>query len=227
MKEFDTSAAATAGFSPEAVDIPSSDVKPPKAFISVQKDEHEEEISRLQETVKGLRERERSLEDQLLEFYGLKEQQSTVTELQNRLKLNNMEAKLFSLKIESLKAENQKLKEQVADRATVAAELETARAKIRLLKKKLRFEAEQNKEHIVKLQQRVMKFQDEEVKSLSSCSEVQAKLKRLGELECEIEELRKSNSMLQLENSELTRTLESTQILANSVLEDSKVIASF
>lgn len=225
VKEFDSSA-ATAGVSPEDVDTPSSDVKTPKAFISAQKDEYEQEISHLQNMVRLLRERERNLEVQLLEYYGVKEQETTVMELQNRLKLNNMEAKLFSIKIESLHAENQRLDAQVAGHAKLVAELEAARVKIKLLKKKLRFEAEQNKEQILNIQQRVTKMQDEEFKSLASNSDVQLKLKRIKDLEGETEELRKSNLMLQLENSELARRLESTQILANSVLENPETDAS-
>lgn len=41
--------------------------------------------------VKNLKERERDLEIQLLEYYGLKEQESAVVELHNRLKINSME----------------------------------------------------------------------------------------------------------------------------------------
>ena len=64
-----------------------------------------------------LQERERHVEVQLLEYYGLKEQETTVIELQNRFKINNMEVKLFHLKIESLQAENHRLENQVAAHA--------------------------------------------------------------------------------------------------------------
>lgn len=224
VKDFN-SAAVTTVYSPkENVDSPNSELETPKAFITLEKEEYEEEISHLQNMVQILRERERNLEVQLLEYYGLKEQETAVMELQNRLKINNMEAKLFNLKIESLQAEKQRLEAQVVGHDKVVAELEAARAKIRLLKKKLRYEAEQNKEQILNLQQRVAKLQDDEFKSLSSNTDAQLKLKRLKDLEGEAEELRKSNLVLRLENSELTRRLESTQILANSVLEDPEVI---
>ncbi|KAF4362123.1 hypothetical protein F8388_023975 [Cannabis sativa] len=219
-KDFN-SATPTAGFSPNGdVNSTSSELETPKAFITLEKDEYEQEISHLQNMVRILREREKNLEVQLLEYYGLKEQETTVMELQNRLKINNMEAKLFNLKIESLQAENQRLEKQVAGQAKVIAELEDARAKIKMLKKKLRYEAEQNKEQILKLQRRVAKMQEEEYKSFSSDADAQLHLKRLKELEDEAEELRKSNLSLRLENSELSLRLESTQILANSVLED-------
>ncbi|CAJ2656639.1 unnamed protein product [Trifolium pratense] len=56
-----------------------------------------------------------------------------------------MEVKMFNLK-----AESQRLKEEVADHAKVLAELDTTRAKIEQLNKvDIRCEAEQNKDQII------------------------------------------------------------------------------
>lgn len=218
VKEFDFPGA---GISPRKdVETPRSEVDMPKAFISSERDDYEQEIKHLRNMVRILRERERNLEVQLLEYYGLKEQETAVMELQNRLKINNMEAKLFSLKIDSLQADNRRLEAQVTDYTRVVSELETARAKIKVLKKKLRSEAEQNREQIITLQKRVAKLQDQEQKASASNPNILSKLQRLKDLEGEADELRKSNSRLQLENSDLARRLESTQILASSVLED-------
>jgi hypothetical protein len=217
VKELDFSV-AHAGFSPEVdIETPRSNIETSR---SAENDEYEQEIRHLRNMVRMLRDKERNLEVQLLEYYGLKEQETAVMELQNRLKINNMEAKLFSLKIESLQADNQRLEAQAAEHVKVVAELEAARAKIKLLKKKLRYEAEQNKEQILALQQRVLKLQDHEYRDAPSDPNIQLKLQRLKDLEVEAEELRKSNLRLQKESTELSRRLESTQILANSVLED-------
>jgi regulator of replication initiation timing len=62
--------------------------------------------------------------------------------------------------------------------------------------------------------------------SAETDSDIKMKLQRLKDLEIEAEELRKSNSRLHLENSELFSQLESTQILANSILEDPEVISN-
>lgn len=214
-------AAAKAGFSPKTdVETPRSNIDTSKAFRSTENDEYEQEIWHLRNMVRVLRERERNLELELLEYYGLKEQETACMELQNRLKINNMEAKLFTLKINSLQADNQRLEAQLAEHGKVVADLEAARAKIKLLKKKLRSEAEQNKEQILALQQRVLKLQDHEYKDAPGDPNIQLKLHRLKDLEVEVEELKKSNLRLQKENTELSRRLESTQVLANSVLED-------
>ncbi|XLS73964.1 hypothetical protein HN51_030829 [Arachis hypogaea] len=55
-----------------------------------------------------------------------------------------MEAKMFGLK------------EQVADHAKVVAKLEATKAKVELLQKKLKHEAEYNREQIIILQQRIL-----------------------------------------------------------------------
>ncbi|XVF86725.1 hypothetical protein PTKIN_Ptkin18bG0065100 [Pterospermum kingtungense] len=199
---------------------PRSDVDTSRTFRRAEKDDCEQEIKHLRNMVRVLRERERNLEVQLLEYYGLKEQETAALELQNQLKINNMEAQLFTLKIESLQSDNQRLESQVADHTKVVAELETARSRIKLLKKKLRHEVEQNREQILNLQKRVARLQEEEVKTPANNQDIESKLQRLQVLESEAEELRKSTRRLQIENSELARKLESTQILANSVLED-------
>uniref|UniRef100_A0A7N0UZ96 Protein CHUP1, chloroplastic n=1 Tax=Kalanchoe fedtschenkoi TaxID=63787 RepID=A0A7N0UZ96_KALFE len=179
-----------------------------------EEEEEEEEVKRLRNMVRMLRDRERSLEVQLLEYYGLREQETAMMELRNRLRINNMEAKLFTIKIEALKADNRRLEAQVADFAKVTGELETARAKIKILRKKLRCEAEQNKEQILALEKRVEALQEQDPNADTTTSQ------RLSELEKEADALRKSNTKLKLENSDLLRRLESTQILATSVLED-------
>ncbi|XP_059645098.1 protein CHUP1, chloroplastic-like [Cornus florida] len=220
VKELDL-AATKADISPvKGVEAFKSDLETTTAFRIVESVDHEQEINNLRNMVRFLRERERALEIQLLDYYGLKEQETAVMELQNRLKINHIEAKLFTLKLESLQADNERLEARVDDYVEVVAELEAARAKIKLLKKKLRSEAEQNKEQILALQDKVTELQDREHKAVANDPDIQLKLQRLKDVEEEAEELRKSNRSLWLENSDLAQRLESTQILAISVLED-------
>ncbi|KAK8678744.1 hypothetical protein V6N13_144231 [Hibiscus sabdariffa] len=191
-----------------------------ETFKTAKKDDHEKEIKQLRNMVRMLRERERNLEVQLLEYYGIKEQEAAILERENQLKINNMEAKFFTQKIASLQSENQRLENQVADHAKVVAELQAAKSRIKVLKKKLQHEAEQNREQIRNIQKRVASLQEQEFKTPADNHDIKSKLERLKVLEGEAEKLRKSNTRLQIENSELARKLESTQILANSVFED-------
>lgn len=226
VKEIDCG--TNVGYHPRKdVVTPKSDVEAPRLCRGSEKDDCEQEVKNLKSMVQKLQDREKNLEVQLLEYYGLKEQETAVMELQNRLKLNNMEGKLLHLKIESLQADNRRLEAQVADHAKTVSALEAAKAKIKLLKKKLRTEAEQNREQILAVQKRVTKLQEQTHKAATIDPDMQSKLQRLKVLEAEAEDLRKSNMKLQLENLELARRLETTQMLEISVLEDEKVIHPF
>ncbi|KAK9725355.1 hypothetical protein RND81_05G138200 [Saponaria officinalis] len=185
-----------------------------KTIFSVERDDYEHEIDNLKRRVNFLRERERKLEVQLLEYYGLKQQETTMMELQNRLKINNIGAKLFSVKIESLQAENKRLAAEVADHSKVVSELEDAKDKIKVLKRKIRHEAQQNKEQIIELTQRVTQFREQ------GHDDAHSELHRMVNLEREVEELKKFNESLQQENAELVWRLDSTQFLANSFLDN-------
>ncbi|KAH0763981.1 hypothetical protein KY290_020054 [Solanum tuberosum] len=197
----------------------------PREYRIVEIVNHEQEIKSLKSIVKTLEERERILEIQLLEYYGLKEQETAIMELQNQLKINSVEAKIFGLKIESLTADKMRLEAKVADYGKVVCELEAAKVKIKQLKKKVRSEADHSKEHILALQEKVMKLHDQEKKTVEAESNVQLKLRRLKDLENQSDELNKSNQSLRKENSDLAHRLESVQIIASSVLENEETEA--
>ncbi|CAN6358778.1 unnamed protein product [Urochloa humidicola] len=173
---------------------------------------NDHEIHKLRDLVRSLQEREKTLELQLLECYGLQEQDAAVRELENQLKINNVESKLYLLKIESLQSENQKLQAQLSENSKIISELEATRAKCKLLKKKLALDAEQAKEKVTSLQKTVDSLQNKETDEENNHIEVEKKLKRLEELEKEATELRAVNSRLQQENAHLIRRLELTRL---------------
>ncbi|CAH9132257.1 unnamed protein product [Cuscuta epithymum] len=236
VRDFNLASTPTAGFSPRKdVDL-KCQVSALREYISVERDGHDEEVRRLKGIVKTLKERERALEIKLLEYYGLKEQETVVMELQNRINFNNMETKLLALKIESLKADKKRLEAQGAEYTKVVSELEAARMKIKQLKKKLRHEAENRKEQMCALQEKVMKLHGEEKKVLENLhhkekkvlekeSEVRRMLQRIADLELEAEELRGCNNSLRIENSELAQRLEYVQIIATSALDEEEMDA--
>ncbi|KAK9101164.1 hypothetical protein Scep_024594 [Stephania cephalantha] len=201
---------------------PAREVEPTMSFAKTADRDKEEEILKLRNMVQVLQERERNLESQLLEYYGLKEQESTVKELQNRLKASAMETKLLNLRIESLKVDKQKLEAKLADHSKVASELESAQAKIKLLTKKIKSDEEHAKKHLASLQQSVAKLQNLEQATATddvNDQKIQLNLQKMMELETKMEELTRENSRLVQEKSELTRRLESAQNLAASRLD--------
>lgn len=159
-------------------------------------------------------------EIQLLEYYGLKEQETALMELQNQLRLNNIESKLLKIKIESLQSDKRRLEAQVADYEKSVGELEAVKAKIKHLQVKLNSEAARNREQIINLQERVMKLQDREKRAVETDLDVDIEVLKTKELE----ELNKSNQGLKMENSELAQKLECTQRLATSSLDNEQVI---
>ncbi|CAL9061188.1 unnamed protein product [Musa banksii] len=173
----------------------------------------EQEIASLRSLVCSLQENERSLELQLLEYYGMQEQAAAVRDLERQLQMSSTEARLSSLRIESLQSDNQRLEAQLADLPRVMNELESARATIRLLKKKSRSDAEQAAERTASLHQRISQLQRQ------NNEETEGKLKRLAELEDEAAQFKLVNSSLTEQNSDLTRKLESAQASASSALE--------
>ncbi|KAJ0234619.1 Actin binding protein family [Hirschfeldia incana] len=200
---------------------PKSDMSAaPLAFPSAEEGDHVNEIKRLRNTVRALRERERCLEDKLLEYYSLKEQQKIAMELRSRLKLNQMETKVFNLKIKSLQAENEKLKAQCSEHSKVVLELDMAKSEVHVLKKKLNIKTQQHVEQLLSLKERVAKLQEDEIKASLPVPDADKMVQRLRDLEGEINELRDSNTKLHFENFELAEKLEAVQIIASSKLED-------
>ncbi|KAK8955926.1 hypothetical protein KSP40_PGU022325 [Platanthera guangdongensis] len=182
----------------------------------------DQEISRLKNLVFSLRERERNLEIQLLQYRGMQERETAARELESRLKINDMEAQLFSLKIESLQSENQRLQALVLDHPAVTSELEAAKRKIKALKWSIKLDGEQAREKISSLHQMIVVLQDKEKMHGRDGLEMEMKVKRLKELEAEAGNLERRNSNLVNENLELKMELESAQKIANSVMEDWK-----
>lgn len=179
-------------------------------------DAMKQEINNLMNMVRELQERERNFEIQLLEYYGLKEQETTVQELYSRLKINAMEAKLLNLKIENLEAENRSLKAQASEYSRLKTDLEGAKAKVKLLKRKMRLNEEQAKEHILDLQQKIsLSSEDQDHEAASSNAEVQKMVERVKDLEDELSALVKENSRIHQENSNLTMDLEATQVFSS------------
>ncbi|THU52371.1 hypothetical protein C4D60_Mb10t03300 [Musa balbisiana] len=184
-----------------------------------------QEIASLRELVSSLRERKRNLELQLLAYRGANEKEAAAKELENRLKISTVEAKLYALRIQSLQDDKRRLESQLADHSRTRNELEASRAKIKVLKQKLKADREQAKEMMASLHQRISSLQCREQKDEVNDAELEKKLKGL---EDETVELRMVNSRLAEENSGLVMTLASTQMTAaaSQVLQGAEVEAS-
>ncbi|XWS69822.1 hypothetical protein CRYUN_Cryun04dG0211400 [Craigia yunnanensis] len=169
------------------------------------------ELEQLRNLVKELEEREVKLEGELLEYYGLKEQESDITELQRQLKIKTVEIDMLNITINSLQAERKKFQEEIANGASVKKELEVARNKIKELQRQIQVDANQTKAQLLFLKQQVSGLQEKEQEAIKNDAEVEKKLKAVKELEMEVMELRRKNKELQHEKRELTVKLDAAE----------------
>ncbi|PHT67493.1 Protein CHUP1, chloroplastic [Capsicum annuum] len=169
------------------------------------------ELERLRNLVKELEEREVKLEGELLEYYGLKEQESDILELQKQLKIKTVEIDMLNITINTLQAEKQKLQEELFHGATARKDLEAARSKIKELQRQMQLEANQTKAQLLLLKQHVTGLQEKEEEAFKRDSEVDKKLKLVKELEVEVMELKRKNKELQHEKRELVIKLDAAE----------------
>ncbi|KAK6157709.1 hypothetical protein DH2020_011957 [Rehmannia glutinosa] len=202
------------------VDFPlPTDIYDTSASIKAEKDKVYEnemannanELERLRNLVKELEEREVKLEGELLEYYGLKEQESSIAELQKQLKIKTVEIDMLNITISSLQAERKKLQEEVSQGVAARKELETARKKLKELQKQVQLEANQTKGQLLLLKQQVSGLQAKEQEVFKRDAEVEKKLKAVKELEVEVMELKRKNKELQHEKRELIVKLDAAE----------------
>ncbi|OVA05047.1 hypothetical protein BVC80_1211g124 [Macleaya cordata] len=169
------------------------------------------ELERLRNLVKELEEREVKLEGELLEYYGLKEQESDITELQRQLKIKTVEIDMLNITINSLQAERKKLQDELAQGVSVRKELEIARNKIKELQRQIQLDANQTRGQLLMLKQQVTGLQSKEEDAFKKDAEVEKKLKAVKELEMEVVELKRKNKELHHEKRELVIKLDAAE----------------
>lgn len=186
------------------------------------------ELERLRWLVRELEEREVKLEGELLEYYGLKEQESNVVELQRQLKIKTVEIDMLKISINSLQAERKKLQEEVSQGASARKELEVARNKIKELQRQIQLEANQTKGQLLLLKQQVSGLQAKEEEAFRKDTDIEKKLKALKELEVEVMELKRKNKELQHEKRELVIKLDAAEarITSLSNMTENEMVAN-
>ncbi|TKY51659.1 CHUP1 [Spatholobus suberectus] len=187
------------------------------------------ELERLRNLVKELEEREVKLEGELLEYYGLKEQEANFVELQRQLKIKTAEIDMLNMTINSLHEERKKLLEELAHGASAKRELEVARSKIKELQRQIQLEANQAKTQLLLLKQKVSSLRAKEEEAVKKDAEIGKKLKALNDLEVEVVELKRKNKELQHERRELTVKLNAAESriteLSNMTLTENEMFA--
>lgn len=169
------------------------------------------ELEHLRNLVKELEEREVTLQGELLEYYGLKEQESDIVELQRQLKIKTVEIDMLNITINSFQAEMKKLQEELVHGASAKTELEVAKSKINELQRQIQLEANQTKDQLLLLKQQVSHLQAKEEEAVKKDAEIENKLKAVNDLEVTVAELKRKDKELQHEKRELTMKLNAAE----------------
>eukprot|EP00249_Psilotum_nudum_P023447 c28876_g1_i1 orf=285-3560(-) len=185
------------------------------------------ELVQLRTLVTELQEKEIKLEAELLEYYGLKEQEDNYKELERQLRKKNSEIEKLNVKINSLEAQKKELTEELAAKEDLKKELEEARAKIRELQRQIQNGTAQTKVQLLVLKRQVATLQEKEQEASKKDFELEQKLQTLKELEIEVVELRRTNKELQHQKRELTvkLTAAETNITELSNITESDLVA--
>ncbi|XP_038906494.1 protein CHUP1, chloroplastic-like isoform X2 [Benincasa hispida] len=155
-----------------------------------------------------LEERKKKLEGELLMCDRIKYSETDVTELRKQLKAKNDDISMLNITISSLQAERKILQEEIMKGALMKKELEGARGKIKELQRQIQLDANQTKEHLLLLKQRVSALQAKEEEALKKEAELYKKQKAAKDFEVELGELKRKNRELQHEKHELISKLE-------------------
>lgn len=184
------------------------------------------ELERLRNLVKELEEREVRLEGELLEYYGLKEQESDIMELQRQLKIKTVEIDMLKVNINSLQAERKKLTEEIELGVSARKELDLARKKIKELQRQIQLESNQTKGQLLLLKQQVTGLQSKEEDAYKKDAEVEKKLKAVKKLEADVGELKRKNIELLHDKRDLLIKLDAAEAKA-AVLSDMTEVRGF
>ncbi|CAK9273554.1 unnamed protein product [Sphagnum jensenii] len=166
------------------------------------------ELQALRATVKELRLREMRLEGELLELYGLREQEKAFIEMEQKL----LEQ---TAKVSDLETQRKTLLEKVAaDKQQLEKDLDCARAQIQELQEQIHVLAEQSAEEIRRLKHKVYVLEAKEDEGIQRDILLETKLQSLRDLEVEVVELRRTSKELQHHKRELTLKLTAMASLA-------------
>ncbi|KAH7297909.1 hypothetical protein KP509_25G018000 [Ceratopteris richardii] len=186
------------------------------------------ELAQLKALVSELQQKEVRLEAELLEYYGIKEQErGHHLELERQLRRKNAEIEKLNGKLKALEDQIKKLSDELAERENLRKELDAARAKIKDLQRTIQSDAGQTKAQLLVLKQQVATLQDREQESSKRDFELEKKLQTLKELEVEVVELRRTSKELQHQKRELTVQLAAAEakITELSNMTESDVVA--
>ncbi|XP_050257732.1 protein CHUP1, chloroplastic-like isoform X2 [Quercus robur] len=179
----------------------------------------------LQSLEKELEQRKAILERKLFEYYGLKERQSHIGQLQRQLEDKTTEINMRKMAADSLQDERKKLHEEIKQGLVAEKQLEKAKKMLKGLQEKMDASASNVNGSLIVLQEQVSGFQSGEISFRDNI--VEKELEDVKDVELEIAEMQRRKRELELEKRELAVKLIAAKerIAALSNMKESKIIA--
>nr|POE70246.1 protein chup1, chloroplastic [Quercus suber] len=179
----------------------------------------------LQSLEKELEQRKAILERKLFEYYGLKERQSYIGQLQRQLEDKTAEINMQKMAVDSLQDERKKLHEEIKQGLVAEKQLEMAKKMLKGLQEKMDASASNVKGRLIVLQEQVSGFQSGEISFRDTI--VEKELEDVKDVELEIAEMQRRKRELELEKRELAVKLIAAKerIAALSNMKESKIMA--
>jgi len=226
LPEFEDLLSSSLEFSSEKGSLTKTNFEKASLSYEATMDSNSAELDRLRNLVKELEEREVTLEGELLEYYGMKEQETSIGELQRQLQIKGVEIDMLKIKINSMETQKKKMEEEVAKAMIMKKELEVSRTRVKELQRQIQIDSAQTKEHLLMLKQQVATLQAKEKEASKRDFETEKKLQNLKELDVEVVELRRTNKELHHEKRELTVKLDvaEAQITTLSNMTESEMV---
>ena len=181
------------------------------------------EIEILQNAVKEMERKRRTLEGKLLEMYGIKEQRSYIAQLQKHLKVKTEEVDFLSITVNSLRAETKKLQEEVKEGVLVQKQLEIAKKRIKELHKKMTTDRNWARKKLLTLAREVSGFE----KTGISSTDHENVEKKTGSVEFKAMEMKRRNKELEMETGGLKIMLVAAEDKANAQSNMTEVYMKF
>ncbi|XP_034673472.1 protein CHUP1, chloroplastic-like [Vitis riparia] len=171
------------------------------------------EIGILQNAVKEMERKRRTLEGKLLEMYGIKEQRSYIAQLQKHLKVKTEEVDFLSITVNSLRAETKKLQEEAKEGVLVEKQLEIAKKRIKELHEKMTTDRNWARKKLLTLAREVSGFE----KTGISSTDHENVEKKSGSVEFKAMEMKRRNKELEMETGGLKIMLVAAEDKANAL----------
>ncbi|KAK4419294.1 protein CHUP1, chloroplastic [Sesamum alatum] len=192
---------------------------------SVVDESHElqEEILGLRSRIEEMQDRELQLEKRFMRYQDLKDQETVLIELQNKLMLEMNRVEFMGREILTLEAENQRFDAAVVEYLRVLRMLEFSRSENGQLCKRVEKLSRRTKQHSWILRKQSLQIMSKETEISRNRKELEAKAGCIRLLESEIKKLKLSTELLQGEKNELSDKLRAAEESAISKVEGEMV----